>query len=81
MRNLEYCFPGLGYADIKDEFMMGDDLLVAPVMEKGAISRKVVLPPGKWKADDGQVYDGPMTIDVATPLERLPYFEKLSGLH
>ena len=81
MRNLEYCFPGLGYADIKDEIMMGDDLLVAPVMEKGAISRKVVLPPGKWKADDGQVYDGPMTIDVATPLERLPYFEKLSGLH
>ena len=81
MRNLEYCFPGNGYADIKDEFMMGDDLLVAPVMEKGAISRKVVLPPGKWKADDGQVYDGPMTIDVATPLERLPYFEKLSGLH
>ncbi|MBR4257540.1 MAG: glycoside hydrolase, partial [Kiritimatiellae bacterium] len=81
MRNLEYCFPGNGYADIKDEFMMGDDLLVAPVMEKGAISRKVILPPGKWKADDGQVYDGPMTIDVATPLERLPYFEKLSGLH
>ena len=77
MRNLEYCFPGNGYADIKDEFMMGDDLLVAPVMEKGAISRKVVLPPGKWKADDGQVYDGPMMIDVATPLERLPYFENM----
>ena len=77
MRNLEYCFPGNGYADIKDEFMMGDDLLVAPGMEKGAISRKVVLPPGKWKADDGQVYDGPMMIDVATPLERLPYFENM----
>ena len=75
MRNLEYNFPGMGYADIKDEFMMGDDLLVAPVMEKGAASRKVVLPPGKWMGDDGQVYDGPTTIDVATPLERLPYFE------
>ena len=75
MRNLEYNFPGMGYADIKDEFMMGDDLLVAPVMEKGAASRKVVLPPGKWIGDDGQVYDGPTTIEIATPLERLPHFE------
>ena len=79
MRNLEYCFPGNGYADIKDEFMMGDSLLVAPVMERGATSRKVALPPGKWKADDGQVYDGPTTVEVATPLERLPYFERQHG--
>ncbi len=77
MRNLEYCFPGLGYANIKDEFMMGDKLLVAPVMEKGAMSRKVVLPPGKWRSDDGQIYIGPATIEVAAPLTRLPYFERV----
>ena len=77
MRNLEYCFPGEGYYDIKDEFMMGNNLLVAPVVEKGATFRKVVLPPGKWKADDGRTYDGSRTIEVATPLERLPYFEKM----
>ena len=76
MRNLEYCFPGNGYAEVKDEFMMGDALLVAPVMEKGAASRKVVIPPGKWKADDGQVYSGPAVVEVATPLSRVPYFEK-----
>ena len=58
--------------------MMGDDLLVAPVMEKGAVARKVVIPPGKWKADDGQVYDGPTTIKVSAPLSRLPYFVKHS---
>jgi alpha-glucosidase len=75
MRNLEYNFPEMGYAEIKDQFMMGDNLLVAPVIEKGAKSRKVVLPPGKWKADDGRIYDGAATIEVATPLERLPYFE------
>ena len=40
------------------------------------IAEKVVLPPGKWKAEDGQVYNGPTTIEVTTPLERLPYFEK-----
>ena len=76
LRNLEYNYPGMGYAGIIDEFMMGDELLVAPVLKKGAISRKVVLPPGKWSADDGQVYDGPATIEVAAPLSRLPYFVK-----
>ena len=77
MRNLEYAFPGNGYAEIKDEFMMGGDLLVAPVVEEGAVSRKVVLPPGTWKADDGQTYRGPATIEVSAPLSRLPHFEKL----
>ena len=76
MRNLEYCFPGLGYGEIKDEFMMGDKLLVAPVVEMGATSRKVILPPGKWRSDDGRVYVGPATVEIATPLVRLPYFEK-----
>lgn len=74
IRNLEYNYPGLGYADICDEFMMGDDLLVAPVVEKGARRRTVVLPPGKWTADDGKVYEGPQTIAVEAPLARLPYF-------
>ena len=76
MRNLEYSFPDMGYANIKDEFMMGDDLLIAPVMEKGATSRRVVIPPGRWRADDGMVYDGPITVEVAAPLTRLPHFER-----
>ena len=78
MRNLEYNYPGLGYADIKDEFMMGDSLLVAPMLWKGAASRKVVLPPGRWRADDGSIVSGPCETIVATPLERLPYFELLA---
>ncbi len=74
MRNLEYVFPAHGYADIKDEFMMGETLLVAPQISKGAAMRTVVLPPGVWQADDGQVYDGGRTIVVSTPLARLPFF-------
>ena len=79
MRNMEYCFPSMGYAEIKDQFMMGNELLVAPVVEKGVQSRKVVLPPGKWRSDDGQTCVGPAVVEVAAPLARLPYFEKLSA--
>ena len=74
IRNLEYEFPKMGYAEVKDEFMMGHDLLVAPVVKKSAISRKVVLPPGKWLADDGSSHEGPVTIEIEAPLSRLPHF-------
>ena len=77
MRNLEYAYPGRGYATIQDEFLMGEDLLVAPVVEKGATSRKVVIPPGTWKADDGTSVTGPATVEVATPLARLPHFMRV----
>lgn len=74
MRALEYTFPGQGYADIHDEFLMGENLLVAPVVEKDATSRRVVLPPGTWRADDGSLYEGPATLDIPAPLDRLPHF-------
>ena len=76
MRSLEYNFPGHGYETITDQFMMGEDLLVAPQVVENATSRTVVIPPGAWMADDGQVYEGPKTIVVETPLARLPHFVK-----
>ena len=78
MRNLEYAYPGRGYAGVSDQFLMGDDLLVAPVVEEGAASRKVVIPPGTWKGDDGAVVTGPTTVEVATPLARLPHFVRVA---
>ena len=74
LRSLEYNYPGQGYAAVIDQFMMGEDLMVAPVLAKGALSRKVVLPPGRWLGDDGKTFDGPASITVETPLQRLPHF-------
>ena len=74
LRNLEYNYPGMGYAGIIDEFMIGDGLLVAPVMEKGARGWKVGVPPGRWIADDGAEVVGPCEISVSAPLARLPHF-------
>ena len=74
LRNLEYNYPGMGYAAVRDQFMMGTELLVAPVVEKGQTERKVVIPPGTWIADDGETVVGPKTVTVKTPLSRLPFF-------
>jgi alpha-glucosidase (family GH31 glycosyl hydrolase) len=76
IRHMDYIFPGMGYGGIREQFMMGDFLLVAPQVEKGATSRMVAVPPGTWLADDGTKVTGPTEIVVKTPLERLPYFEK-----
>jgi len=73
---LEYHYPNQGYVEIKDEFMLGDRILVAPVVNKGQSRRSVVLPQGKWKSDKGQIYDGGKEITVDAPIERLPYFQK-----
>ncbi len=73
-RSLEYQFPHQGYAAVKDQFLLGPDLLVAPVLEKGARSRKVLFPPGTWKGDDGSIVEGPAERTIEVPLERLPYY-------
>lgn len=77
VRFLEYDFPHQGLATVKDEFMLGDKYLVAPVLEKGAITRKVKFPQGKWKdIFDGTEYNGGEHV-VDAPLDKLPVFEKI----
>lgn len=73
LRPLCYAYPENGYEQIKDQFLMGEDLLVAPQTEK-ATSRTVQVPPGKWLSDDGTMVTGPATITVQTPLDRIPHF-------
>ncbi|GAA1283191.1 glycoside hydrolase [Planotetraspora silvatica] len=76
MRSLEFAFPGQGYERVIDQFLLGPDLLVAPVLVKGAISREVALPPGVWQADDGTLLHGPDVVTVSAPLSRLPWFRR-----
>ena len=79
LRNLEYSYPNQGLHLVKDQFMLGDKLLVAPVIKKGERSRKVVLPSGNnWKyIPTGTIYQGGQTVMIDAPLEVLPYFERI----
>ena len=75
LRHMAYVFPEGGYENVKDQFMLGDDLLVAPMVTKGT-SRKVLIPKGTWKADDGSIIEGPAEKTLDVPLARLPYFQR-----
>lgn len=71
IRPLEYEFPHVGLHEVTDTFMLGADLLVAPVVEPGATQREVALPPGVWESPEGQRFDGGRTLSVAVELDTL----------
>lgn len=76
VRSLDYAYPGQGYGEVLDQFLLGPDILVAPVVEKGARTRRLLVPPGRWKGDDGTVVVGPASLEVLAPLERLPWYRR-----
>jgi alpha-glucosidase len=76
VRPMEYVFPHQGYAEVKDQFMLGDDVLVAPMLSGEGDVRKVLIPKGLWQSDEGETIEGPAEIEVRVPLERLAYFRR-----
>jgi sulfoquinovosidase len=74
---LELVHPELG--PVWDQYLLGPDLLVAPVLVPGASRRRVVVPPGRWvglfgAADDVQELVGPGEVVVPVTLEEIPVY-------
>ena len=66
---------------IDDAFMLGDALLVAPVLEEGAVRRTMYLPAGEWYDYwTNELVRGGRMITVPAPLERLPLFVKAGAV-
>ncbi len=82
-RALGLAYPELGKHP-SDQYLLGDELLVAPVLERGATSRRVIFPPGRWRHWlTGAVHDGGEAgteEEVPAPLEELPLFVREGGI-
>lgn len=76
VQHMEYAFPHEGFIDCKDQFMLGEKYMVAPMVEKGT-KRTIKIPKGIWHDDLGNNFKGPITIEQEVPLDRLPYFERV----
>lgn len=68
-------------ADIseKDAFMLSDELLVAPITEKGADKKEIYLPEGEWKAPNGDIYTGGNTVTIKASINDLPFFKRIGS--
>lgn len=75
--HMEYAFPGNGFEEINDQWVLGGDLIVAPVLSQ-CDGRKVRLPAGTWRDDLGVRHTGPAVLELKNvPIDRLPYYEKI----
>ncbi len=83
LRHLALEFPREPNVDtLDDQYMLGDSLLVAPVIGDGTRSRPVYFPAGTWCAleREGSVVEGPGFATVPAPLNRIPVFVRGGAL-
>jgi alpha-glucosidase (family GH31 glycosyl hydrolase) len=75
MRSMPLSFPEEpSVAAVRDEYMFGPDMLVAPVLTDEP-SRTVVFPKGTWASLwDGKTIKGPAKVKINTPLDTTPVY-------
>lgn len=70
-----------GNASYTDQYRFGQELLVAPVVERDAEQRSIYLPPGQWiDFYSHQQWNGDQLIDYAAPLDRLPLLVRAGSI-
>jgi alpha-D-xyloside xylohydrolase len=67
--------------NIGDQFLYGPAILVNPVTEPGATSRRLYLPAAKWYDFwTGDAQQGPTTINASAPLDKMPLFVRAGSI-
>ena len=67
--------------DCEDAFLLGDCLLVAPVLDPGSDRRAVQLPRGRWyDTETERAYEGPAQILLDAPLSRIPVLARAGAV-
>ena len=79
MRPLYFAYPTDANAtNVEDEYMLGDDILVAPVFAPGVTVQNVYLPGNEtWREiATGRIYKGGQTVIAKATLDTIPVFVK-----
>ncbi|QNP73912.1 glycosyl hydrolase [Streptomyces roseirectus] len=67
--------------DCEDAFLLGDCLLVAPVLEAAVERRAVQLPKGRWyDTATGRAYEGPGQVVLEAPAGRIPVLARAGAV-
>lgn len=66
---------------IDDQYMFGDNMMVCPVLTKGAVTRTIYFPKGDWfDYWTGEKIEGHQYKLVVTPIEKLPIYVKSGSI-
>jgi alpha-glucosidase (family GH31 glycosyl hydrolase) len=66
--------------DFPYTYLLGDDLLVAPVVEPGTEEQRVYLPDGEWIDPwTSEHFVGPIVVTCEAPLDRIPVYVTARG--
>lgn len=67
--------------EVEDAFMLGDALLVAPILDEGARGRSLQLPAGNWyEMRSDRVFEGHRSIDLQAPLAEIPLLVRAGSI-
>jgi alpha-glucosidase (family GH31 glycosyl hydrolase) len=67
--------------NLADEYLFGPEILVAPILDEGALERSVYLPQGKWiDYWSEEIYSGPRFITSRARLDVLPLFVRQGAI-
>ncbi len=67
-------------SDINDEFLWGDNFLVAPIVDS-VFKREIFFPSGRWiDYFDGKIFEGGTKHEFDVPLNKLPLFVKSGSI-
>ena len=79
MRPLWYEWPhDAGLVTLDDQFMLGREIMVAPIVEEGQTARQVVMPGAEpfYDVVTGQCWGGGQTITIKAPLSKIPAYQR-----
>lgn len=85
LRRCDLEWPEFPEAADSTQYLLGDDLLVAPILEPARAGadalRTVWIPPGEWlDLWSGRAHRGPALVGVRSPLRELPVFARRGGV-
>jgi alpha-glucosidase (family GH31 glycosyl hydrolase) len=77
---LELVHPDIG--PVCDQYLLGEHLLVAPILAPGCTARRIVLPEGRWTdlLDPTRSFTGPAEIEVEVGPDDIPVFVRAGAV-